>query len=153
VKETVLSNLFDQFLGSPIDWDNPENFPLVFQISAKRNPEQMRTEIRASSIDPNELVTIGHRFVEFSSHDQAKVAWEEAIRQLEADPSRIAADVHLVNLKQNVCVACLQSAPLESFQWISRESRIAHNAPMVAIQLVESLQRTNNYKEVEIVLQ
>lgn len=147
-----MSGLFDQFIGSPIDWDNPLNMTLVFQISAERNPEQMLNEVRASSIDPNELVTIGQMLVELSSPGHAKVAWEEAIRQLEADPSRMAADVNLVNVKQHVCVACLQSSPLESFQWISREPQIARNAPLVAVQVAESLRRANNYKEAEIVL-
>src|ERR1700682_4591010 len=120
-----MSNLFDQFIGSPVDWDNPLNVPLVFQISVECNPEQMLTEIRASSIDPNDLVSIADLLVQFQSHDHAKVAWEEAIRQFDAAPNRIATDVNLVNIKRNLCIANLSSAPLESFRWISEEPQIA----------------------------
>ena len=147
-----MSNLFNQFIGTPIDWDNPLNMPLVFQISTELNPEQMLTEIRASSIDPNDLVSMADLLVQFQSRDHAKVAWEEAIRQFGAAPNRIAADVNLVNVKRNLCIANLTSAPLESFRWISDEPQIARDAPMVAIELAESLRRANNYQEAELVL-
>ena len=147
-----MSSLFDQFIGNPIDWDNPLNMTRVFQILAERNPEEMRTEIRASSIDPNELVSIADLLVQFQGKDHAKVAWEEALRQFDTAPSRIAADVNLLNIKRNLCIASLSSAPLESFRWISEEPQIARDAPAIAIELAESLRRANNYQEAELVL-
>jgi hypothetical protein len=147
-----MSNLFDQFIGSPIDWDNPLNMTLVFEIASKLTPEQMLAEVRTSSIDPNEIVSIADFLVQFQSKDHAKIAWEEAIRQFDAAPGRIAPDVNLLNIKRNLCIANLSSAPLESFRWISEEPQIARDAPMVAIELAESLRRANNYKEAELVL-
>jgi hypothetical protein len=147
-----MSSLFDQFIGNPIDWDNPLNMTLVFQISAERNPEQMRTEVQASSIDPNELVSIGDLLVQFQSKDHARVAWEEALHQFDSAPNRIAPDVNLVNVKRNLCIANLSSAPLESFRWISEEPQIARDTPMVAIELAESLRKADNYQEAELVL-
>src|ERR1700687_2464267 len=147
-----MSNLFDQFIGSPIDWDNPLNMTLVFEIASKRTPEQMLAEVRTSSIDPNELVSIADFLVQFQSKDHAKIAWEEAIRQFDAAPGRIAPDVNLLNIKRNLCIAHLSSAPLESFRWISEEPQIARDAPAVAIELAESLRRANSCREAELVL-
>ena len=73
-------NLFDQFIGTPIDWENILNMPLVMQIGVEYSPEVMASQIRASSIDPNELVTIADLLVSIQFLDHAKVAWEEAIR-------------------------------------------------------------------------
>lgn len=145
-----MPNLFDQFIG--VDWENILNMSLVMQIGVEYSPELMASQIRASSIDPNELVTIADLLVSIQFLDHAKVAWEEAMRQFEAAPSRIAADVNLVNVKRNLCIANLSSAPLESFRWISEEPQIARDAPMVAIELAESLRTANNYQEAELVL-
>ena len=147
-----MSNPFDQFIGTPIDWENPLNMALVAKIGLERQPEQIQNDIRTSSIDPNELVSIADLLVQCQLRDHAKVVWEEAIRQFDAAPSRIAPDVNLSNIKRNLCIANLSSAPLESFRWISEEPQIARDAPMVAIELAESLRRANKYQEAELVL-
>src|SRR5260370_17748669 len=108
---------------------------LVFQISTELSPEQMLTEIRASSIDPNDLVSMADLLVQFQSRDHAKVAWEEAIRQFDAAPSRIAPDVNLVHIKRNLCIATLPSPPLKSFRWISEKRTIAPAPPILPIYL------------------
>jgi len=147
-----MTNLFDQFVGTPIDWENILNMPLIMQIGVEYSTELMASQIRASSIDPNELVTIADLLISIQFLDHAKVAWEEAIRQFDATPSRIAPDVHLLNIKRNLCIANLSSAPLESFRWISEEPQIARDAPAVAIELAESLRRADAYQEAELVL-
>jgi len=151
-----MSTLFDQFIGRPIDWENPMNVAQVFQITTY-TPEQMIADLRASSIDPNDLVTVGDLLVQsFSSPAHAKVAWEEAVQRFEANPGLVAADVNLLNLKLNLCRACLRSAPpdpLASFQWITREPKIARTDPLLAVQVAFSLQQADKYNEAEAVLQ
>ena len=53
-----MSNPFDEFRGSPIDWDNILNMTCLSEIAVRFTPDQSRSQIRASKIDPNDLLTV-----------------------------------------------------------------------------------------------
>lgn len=145
-------NPFDEFRGSPIDWGNALNITKVMEILGM-TPEQSRGLIRTSKIDPNDLLTVAARMVEFSSRDHGKVAMEEAIRQLDANPSRIAADIDIVFAKRNLCF--LLEATRESlsqFELIKKEPKIVQADPQLALAIAEGLINKERFEEAAFVI-
>jgi len=68
-KEPLMSNPFDEFKGSPIDWDNIGNMSAISEIAMRFRPDQIRDHIRTSRIDPNDLLTVAGTLIELSFRD------------------------------------------------------------------------------------
>ena len=135
-EELPMSNPFDEFRGSPIDWDNTLNMALIPEIGMRSTPEQIRGQIRTSRIDPNDLLVVAATLIEFKFAGHGKVALEEAIRQLDANPSRIAHDIDIVSAKRNLCF--LLEATRDSiaqFDLVKKEPKIVQADPQLALAM------------------
>lgn len=83
-----MANFFD---GNP-----QTDFERLMAYVRTHTPDQMLADIRASSVDPNDLPGIGdmvRMFLKDQGTTHAKVLYAEGVRQLEAEPQRKAPDV------------------------------------------------------------
>jgi hypothetical protein len=147
-----MPNPFDEFIGSPIDWDNILNMTAISEIATRFTPEQIRGQIRTSRIDPNDLIGVSGTLIELSFRDHGKTALEEAIRQLDATPTRIAADIDLVAAKRNLCFLLESSRDsLAQFELIKKEPKIVQADPHLAIAVAEGLISKDRFEEAAVV--
>jgi len=147
-----MSNPFDEFRGSPIDWDNILNMTVISEIAMRFTPEQIRGEISTSRIDPNDLIGVAGTLIELSFKDHGKVALEEAVRQLDANPNRIAADIDLVAAKRNLCLLLESSRDsLAQFELIKKEPKIVQADPKLALAVAEGLINKGRFEEAAVV--
>jgi hypothetical protein len=148
-----VSNPFDNFIGSPIDWDNMGNMAAIGEITIRFKPDEIRDQIRTSRIDPNDLLTVAGTLIELSFRDHGKVALEEAIRQLDANPTRIAADIDIVSAKRNLCFLLEATRDsLAEFDLIKKEPRIVQADPQLALAVAEGLINKERFEEAAFVI-
>lgn len=151
-KELLMSSPFAEFKGSPIDWDNIGNMSAISEIAMRFRPDQIRDQIRTSRIDPNDLLTVAGTLIELSFRDHGKVALEEAIRQLDANPTRIAADIDIVAAKRNLCFLLEDSRDsLAQFELIKKEPKIVQADPKLAVAVAEGLISKGRFEEAAVV--
>ena len=147
-----MSNPFDNFKGSPIDWDNIGNMSAVSEIAMRFKPDQIRDQIRTSRIDPNDLLTVAGTLIELSFRDHGKVALEEAIRQLDANPTRVAAGIDIVAAKRNLCFLLESSRDsLAQFELIKKEPKIVRADPKLAVAVAEGLISKGRFEEAAVI--
>lgn len=148
-----MSNPFDEFRGSPIDWDNILNMTCLSEIAVRFTPDQSRSQIRASKINPNDLLTVANSLIQLSFRDHGKVAMEEAIRQLDANPSRIAGDIDIVVAKRNLCYLLEATRDsLAQFELIKNEPKIVQADPQLALAVAEGLINKQRFEEAAFVI-
>jgi hypothetical protein len=98
------------------------------------------------------LVRWSGTLIELSFRDHGKVALAEAIRQLDANPTRIAADMDLVAAKRNLCFLLESSRDsLAQFELIKKEPKIVQADPHLAIAVAEGLISKGRFEEAAVV--
>jgi hypothetical protein len=98
------------------------------------------------------LLTVAGTLIELSFPDHGKVALEEAIRQLDANPTRIAADIDIVAAKRNLCFLLEASQDsLAQFELIKKEPKIVQADSKLAVAVAEGLISKGRFEEAAIV--
>ncbi len=149
-----MTNPFDEFRGSPIDWSDMLNLSKVMEILRHTpDPEQSRSLIRTSTIDPNDLLIVATRMIELKRRDHGRIAMEEAIRQLDADPDRIAPDIDIVFAKRNLCFLLEHTRDsLSQFDLVKKEPKIVQADPQLALAIAEGLINQQRFEEAAFVI-
>jgi hypothetical protein len=121
-------------------------------------PGQMLSDIRESSVDPNELPALGDLAKMLLGDDglkHARVLYAEGVRQLEANPGRKASDVSLPDAKWNVVACCLDLREEygEAFEAIRIDlSSFVRDYPDMSLLMAMGLWGEGQRKEVGLIL-
>ena len=119
------------------------------------SPTEMLSDVRSSSVDPNDLPGIGDMVKMFLKADgrvHAKVLYAEGIRQLEAAPHRLAPDVNLLFARRNLCACCLPDEPLEAFAVIRQANELVTADPALCLTVAMGLYNQGQLKEASAAL-
>ncbi len=138
------------FNGSPTT-----DFQGLIAYVKAHTPEQMLSDIRASSVDPNDLPSIGDTvkmFLNDEGKHHAKVCYGEGIRQLEEEPQRKAPDVNLMFARRNFCACCFPEEPVEAFNVLVDEPEIIVADPVLATGIATGLAQEGYPKQANIIV-
>ena len=141
-----MANLFDS--------DMATIFNELPEYIASHTPSQMLADVRGSSIDPNDLPSLGDQALMFCKQPaHSKVLYAEGIRQLEAAPERLAPDCNLLASRRNLCLSCLMlDSAVEAFEVIAKEPQLIAADINLALGVTLALGKIGRSEEANAVL-
>jgi hypothetical protein len=122
------------------------------------SPSQMLLDIRASTVDPNDLPALGD-LVKMLLKDigvkHARVLYTEGVRQLEANPRLKAEDVNLLEAKWNVVACCLdlRDEYIEAFNAINGIPNFVRDYPDMSLLTAMGLWGEGHRQEAGLILE
>jgi hypothetical protein len=117
----------------------------------------MLADIRASTLDPNDLPALGDLVKMLLKDDglrHARVLYTEGIRQLEANPSLMAENVSLKDAKWNVVACCLdlKDGFVEAFSAINSVPNFVRDYPDMSLRTAMGLYVEGHPQEAALII-